>query len=129
LSKSFGEVHALKSIDLRVLQKSIFAFLGPNGTGKTTTIKLLLGLLKPTSGAEKYLASIDGSPLGLGLSWFIGEDDFGGFYQHTGGGATIETTMRIYPDLDLGVVVMVSVNGYGSERIVDALVSAWMHEK
>jgi ABC-2 type transport system ATP-binding protein len=53
LSKSFGEVHALKSLDLRVPQKSIFAFLGPNGSGKTTTIKLLLGLLKPTSGGGK----------------------------------------------------------------------------
>jgi len=55
LSKSFGEVHALKSLDLRVPQKSIFAFLGPNGAGKTTTIKLLLGLLKPSSGNGKIL--------------------------------------------------------------------------
>jgi len=55
LSKSFGEVHALKSLDLRVPQRSIFAFLGPNGAGKTTTIKLLLGLLKPTSGGGKIL--------------------------------------------------------------------------
>ena len=55
LSKSFGEVQALKSLDLRVPQKSIFAFLGPNGAGKTTTIKLLLGLLKPTSGSGKIL--------------------------------------------------------------------------
>jgi ABC-2 type transport system ATP-binding protein len=55
LSKSFGEVHALKSLDLRVPQKSIFAFLGPNGAGKTTTIKLLLGLLKPTTGKGKIL--------------------------------------------------------------------------
>jgi len=55
LSKSFGEVHALKSLDLRVPPKSIFAFLGPNGAGKTTTIKLLLGLLKPTSGDGKIL--------------------------------------------------------------------------
>jgi len=53
LSKSYGEVHALKSLDLRVPQKSIFAFLGPNGAGKTTTIKLLLGLIKPTSGDGK----------------------------------------------------------------------------
>ncbi len=50
LGKSFGEVQALKSLDLRVPQKSIFAFLGPNGSGKTTTIKLLLGLIKPTRG-------------------------------------------------------------------------------
>jgi len=55
LSKSFGEVHALKSLDLRVPPKSIFAFLGPNGAGKTTTIKLLLGLLKPTNGSGKIL--------------------------------------------------------------------------
>jgi ABC-2 type transport system ATP-binding protein len=55
LSKSFGEVHALKSLDLHVPQKSIFAFLGPNGAGKTTTIKLLLGLLKPTSGSGQIL--------------------------------------------------------------------------
>jgi ABC-2 type transport system ATP-binding protein len=53
LSKSFGAVHALKSLDLHVPPKSIFAFLGPNGAGKTTTIKLLLGLLKPTSGGGK----------------------------------------------------------------------------
>lgn len=53
LSRSFGEVHALKSLNLRVPQKSIFAFLGPNGAGKTTTIKLLLGLLRPTSGGGK----------------------------------------------------------------------------
>src|SRR5512135_2251509 len=55
LSKSFGEVHALKSLNLRVPQKSIFAFLGPNGAGKTTTIKLLLGLLKPTHGGGQIL--------------------------------------------------------------------------
>jgi ABC-2 type transport system ATP-binding protein len=55
LGKSFGEVHALKSLDLRVPQKSIFAFLGPNGAGKTTTIKLLLGLLKPSGGGGQIL--------------------------------------------------------------------------
>jgi ABC-2 type transport system ATP-binding protein len=51
LSKTFGDVEALKNLDLQVPQKSIFAFLGPNGAGKTTTIKLLLGLIKPTSGS------------------------------------------------------------------------------
>jgi ABC-2 type transport system ATP-binding protein len=51
LGKSYGEVQALKNLDLRVPGKTIFAFLGPNGAGKTTTIKLLLGLIKPTSGS------------------------------------------------------------------------------
>jgi len=57
LSKSFGEIHALKALDLRVPQRSIFAFLGPNGSGKTTTIKLLLGLLRPTSGGGKIFGA------------------------------------------------------------------------
>jgi CubicO group peptidase (beta-lactamase class C family) len=88
-------------------------------------------ILKPETVAEMQAmqTSTDGSPLGFGLSWFIGEDDFGEYFQHTGGGATIEATMRYYPDLDLGVVVMGSVNGYGSERIAAGLVSAWMQEK
>jgi ABC-2 type transport system ATP-binding protein len=50
LTKSYGEVEALKSLDLRVPRHSIFGFLGPNGAGKTTTIKLLLGLIRPSAG-------------------------------------------------------------------------------
>ncbi len=53
LSKTYKEVPALTSLDLRVPEHSIFGFLGPNGAGKTTTIKLLLGLARPTSGTGK----------------------------------------------------------------------------
>ena len=88
-------------------------------------------ILKPEMVAAmlKMQTSTDGSPLGFGLSWIIGEDDFGEFYFHGGGGHTIETTMRFYPDLDLGVVVMGSVNGCQAEKIAEGLVSAWLHEK
>jgi ABC-2 type transport system ATP-binding protein len=51
LSKTYKNVTALKSLDLKVAQHSIFGFLGPNGAGKTTTIKLLLGLARPTGGS------------------------------------------------------------------------------
>ena len=44
------KVRALKSLDLEIRRGEIFGLLGPNGSGKTTTIKLLLGLLFPTSG-------------------------------------------------------------------------------
>jgi ABC-2 type transport system ATP-binding protein len=50
LTKSYKGVDALKALDLRVPKNSIFGFLGPNGAGKTTTIKLLLDLIRPTSG-------------------------------------------------------------------------------
>src|SRR6201992_2042621 len=44
------KVRALKALDLEIRRGEIFGLLGPNGSGKTTTIKLLLGLLFPTSG-------------------------------------------------------------------------------
>ena len=50
LRKSYNGVQALKSLDLKVPRHSIFGFLGPNGSGKTTAIKLLLGLIRPTAG-------------------------------------------------------------------------------
>jgi ABC-2 type transport system ATP-binding protein len=51
LTKSFGDIHAVKGISFEVKTGEIFAFLGPNGAGKTTTIKMLTTLLKPTSGS------------------------------------------------------------------------------
>ncbi|MFW9918148.1 MAG: ABC transporter ATP-binding protein [Candidatus Thorarchaeota archaeon] len=55
LSKAFGDLYALKGLNLQVPKNSVFAFLGPNGAGKTTTIKLLLGLARPTSGGGTIL--------------------------------------------------------------------------
>lgn len=53
------DVHALKNMDLSINQGEIFAYLGPNGSGKTTTIKMLLGLIFPTSGKIKLLGNYD----------------------------------------------------------------------
>ncbi len=53
LVKKFGELSAVKGLDLSVGPGEIFGFLGPNGAGKTTTVKLITGLLKPTAGTIK----------------------------------------------------------------------------
>jgi ABC-2 type transport system ATP-binding protein len=50
LTKTFGEVRAVRGIDLDVAEGEMFGFLGPNGAGKTTTIKILCTLLAQTSG-------------------------------------------------------------------------------
>ena len=50
LSKHFGALKAVDALDLQIAQGEFFAFLGPNAAGKTTTIKMLAGLLRPTSG-------------------------------------------------------------------------------
>lgn len=53
------EVHALKNVDLTVHPGEIYAYLGPNGSGKTTTIKMMLGLIFPTSGTIKIFDRTD----------------------------------------------------------------------
>src|ERR1043165_879394 len=46
---------AVDALDLTVPAGSVFGFLGPNGSGKTTTIRMLMGLIEPTSGAARVL--------------------------------------------------------------------------
>jgi ABC-2 type transport system ATP-binding protein len=55
LTKTFGDFTAVNHVDFSVRRGEIFGFLGPNGSGKTTTIRMTLGLLKPTSGTVDVL--------------------------------------------------------------------------
>jgi ABC-2 type transport system ATP-binding protein len=56
LSKTYGNsVRALSGLDLRVERGEVFGFLGPNGAGKSTTLRLLLDLIRPTSGSAALL--------------------------------------------------------------------------
>jgi len=62
LSKFYGDVRAVDSVDLRVKCGEIYGFLGLNGAGKTTTIRALLGMIRPSEGNVKVL----GQALGQG---------------------------------------------------------------
>jgi ABC-2 type transport system ATP-binding protein len=55
LNKSFGAKHVVKDFSLQVKRGEIYGFLGPNGSGKTTSIRMLCGLLKPDSGSGTCL--------------------------------------------------------------------------
>jgi ABC-2 type transport system ATP-binding protein len=55
LTKTFGDQNAVNGISLAVPRGSVFGFLGPNGSGKTTTIRMLLGLAEASSGEIKLL--------------------------------------------------------------------------
>src|SRR3954464_8741115 len=58
LSKSYGAVEALREVTFTAVPGRVTGFLGLNGSGKTTTLRMLLGLTRPTAG----LALIDGRP-------------------------------------------------------------------
>ena len=53
LTKRFGHFTAVDAVTFRVAKGSIFGFLGPNGSGKSTVIRMLCGLLHPTSGTGR----------------------------------------------------------------------------
>ena len=55
LSRNFGELKAIQALDLEVEKGSIYGFLGPNGCGKTTAIRMLTELLKPSAGEVEVL--------------------------------------------------------------------------
>ena len=71
LHKHYGSVHALDGLDMTVEPGTIFGFLGPNGSGKTTTLRILTGLAQATSG-QAQVAGVDVSSDGKTLSRRIG---------------------------------------------------------
>ena len=64
LSKTFGNLEAVRDLELRIPKGTLFGFLGPNGSGKSTTVKMLTGILRPTKG-EVFIGgrSIANSPI------------------------------------------------------------------
>ena len=63
---SYGEVEAVRGIDLEVMPGEVFAFLGPNGAGKTTTVEILEGYRKRSGGEVSVLGE---DPQSAGRAW------------------------------------------------------------
>src|SRR5260221_12641410 len=55
LSRSFGDLVAVRDVSLSVAEGEIFGVLGPNGAGKSTTIRMLCGILDPSSGSGRVV--------------------------------------------------------------------------
>jgi ABC-2 type transport system ATP-binding protein len=66
VSKRYGDVTAVDYLDLEVRRGEVFGLLGPNGSGKTTTLKMILGLVKPDSGSVNVLGiNVEDDPVAV----------------------------------------------------------------
>jgi ABC-2 type transport system ATP-binding protein len=76
LSKKYRHVDALNGISLSVPERAIYALVGPNGAGKTTALKLLMNILRPTSGRSEVLgiASCELSPHDFAVIGYVSEN-------------------------------------------------------
>lgn len=100
LNKSFGDKHVVQDVTIQVAQGRICGFLGPNGSGKTTTLRMLCGLLTPDSG--------EGTALGYDI---IGEAD--AVKLHTG---YMTQRFSLYEDLTIAENLDFTARVYGLDR-------------
>ncbi len=84
LKKSFGRIPAVSNLDLTVHKGEIYGLIGPNGSGKTTTVKILVGLLKADGGSVEVLGRPPGDDSIRPLIGYMPQE------------------LAIYPDLEVG---------------------------
>jgi ABC-2 type transport system ATP-binding protein len=90
LTKNYGSHRGIVEVDLDIAQGEVFGFLGPNGAGKTTTIRLLLDLIRPTSGRAFVFgieSSADPAAIHRRLGYLPGEF---ALYDRLTGGQTLD---------------------------------------
>lgn len=97
LSRSFGEIQALRDVNLSLSAGRIIGLLGPNGSGKTTLIKILNGLLQPSAGEVRIAGNLPGVETKKLVSYL---PDRGYFPEWMRVGDMIDLFADFYPDFD-----------------------------
>ncbi|MDI6850701.1 MAG: ABC transporter ATP-binding protein [bacterium] len=100
LYKKYGSVVALQNITLEVKRGEIVGICGPNGSGKSTFLRILSGIVKPTSGYMEVLGGIVGKSTRKNIA-YVSENDT--FYKWMRIGELLSFLKTFYPDLNVEV--------------------------
>ena len=96
VTKSFGDLQAVKGIDLDIRPGEMVAFLGPNGAGKTTTIDMILGLSRPTTGSVEVFGMPPRQAIARGLVAAVMQT--GGLLKDLTVRETVQYTASLFAD-------------------------------
>ena len=96
VTKTFGDVHAVRGIDLEIQPGEMVAFLGPNGAGKTTTIDMVLGLSQPTAGEVEVFGMAPRQAIARGLVAAVMQT--GGLLKDLSVRETVQYTASLFAD-------------------------------
>ena len=100
LTKTFSDwwgrnkVYAVEDLNLKIRSNEVFGLLGPNGSGKTTTIKLLLGLLRPTKGRALIFGGDSTDPKINARIGFLPEESY--LYRYLTARETLDFYGRLF---------------------------------
>ena len=123
LTKRYGRTVAVDGLDLAVAAHQVYGLLGPNGSGKTTTMRMLLGLIRPTSGRAWLNGRVLPDPDGLaGVGAMIEEP---AFHPWMTGRRSLETLARYGPPLPHEDTVTTALAKAGLTSVADRKVKTY----
>lgn len=139
LTKYYGKVKGIESLDLEVKQGEVFGFIGPNGAGKSTTIRTMLGFVKATSGDCKVLGESIHEKLHLVKQWigYLPSETF--YYDNMTAGDLLKYSSQYYKGnfdknieyladyFELDLTRKIEDLSYGNRKKV-GIVQALLHE-
>ena len=120
LRKTYGGKVAVGGLDLAVPEDGVFGFLGPNGSGKTTTIRMLLGLVRASSGRASVLGVAPGPALHTVMPRIGAIVESPALFPHLSGRRNLEVLGRIQgigPDAVTTVLTRVGLGERGDDRV------------
>ncbi len=129
LTKHYGPVIAVDHLDLQVARGEVFGLLGPNGSGKTTTILMLLGLTEPTSGKVRVLG-VDPARRPLKVKSRVGYlPDSVGFYDDLTARENLRYIARLnrIPAAEADERIRAALQRMGLAEVIDQPVSTFSH--
>src|SRR6476661_644584 len=120
LRKTYGGKVAVGGLDLSVPEGGVFGFLGPNGSGKTTTIRMLLGLVRASGGRASVLGVAPGPQLHRVMPRIGSIVESPALFPHLSGRRNLDVLGRIQgigPDAVTAVLTRVGLGDRGDDRV------------